>query len=158
MQDMASVPLCLRQFSAFLVSLAFKPACLPFPHRAISDKPVFRQCTAGGTSATASHARMTMTVTGLPSRRQESTAFPLYRCAAPCLFPCRVAPLHPLPFPFRLSMYASVSMPPSGQHQCVIFVAGAKVKTGLGTQIFCRKISTPFGVVFCRKKFANPTP
>lgn len=144
MKDTASVPLRLRQFSAFPVSPAFKPACLPLSHRAMSDKPVFRQYTAGGTSATASHARMTMTVTELPSRRQESTAFPLYCCAALCLFPWRVAPFHPLHFPFRLSMYAYVSMPPSRRHQRVIFVAGAKVKTGLGTQIFCRKISTPF--------------
>lgn len=144
MQDTASVSLCLRLFLAFLIFPAFKPTCLPLPCRAMANKSVFRQCAAGGTPVTASHAHMTMTVTGLPSRWQESGAFPLYRCAAPCLFPWRVAPSYPLPFPFRLYIYASVSMPPSGQHQCVIFVAGAKVKTGLGTQIFCRKISTPF--------------
>ena len=109
---------------------AFKPTCLPLPCRAMANKSVFRQCAAGGTPVTASHAHMTMTVTGLPSRWQESGAFPLYRCAAPCLFPWRVAPSYPLPFPFRLYIYASVSMPPSGQHQCVIFVAGAKVISG----------------------------
>ena len=138
-----------KRGSVLVTIFGYKALCrktsLPsIADKATADNPVLRQCTTGGTSATASHARMTMTVTELPSRRQESTAFTLYCCAALCLFPWRVAPFHPLHFPFRLSMYAYVSMPPSRRHQRVIFVAGAKVKTGLGTQIFCRKISTPF--------------
>lgn len=87
---------------------AFKPACLPFPHRAMADKPIFRQCAAKGTPATASHACMTMAVTGLPSRRQESSAFPFYFCIALYLSPWRIAPYHLFPFPFRLS----TCMPP----------------------------------------------
>ena len=91
----------------------------------MADKPVFRQCTAGGTPATASHARMTMAVTGFPSQRQESTAFPLYCCAALCLFPWRVAPfIRPLflfaspcmpTFPCRLQDGISVSFSLLGQ-------------------------------------------
>lgn len=82
---------------------AFKPACLPFPHRAMADKPIFRQWAAKGTPATASHACMTMAVTGLPSRRQESSAFPFYFCIALYLSPWRIAPYHLLLFPFHLS-------------------------------------------------------
>lgn len=107
MQDMARVSLCLRQFSAFLVSPAFKPACLSFPHKAMSDKPVFRQCTAGGTPVTASHARMTMTVTGLPSRWQESGAFPFI--VAPPLVFSRGALRH---YIRSLFLFASPCMPP----------------------------------------------
>jgi len=88
--------------------------------------------------ATASHARMTMTVAGLLSRRQESGAFPL-SVAPPFELP-RGALRHPLCFPLFLPA-SPASMPifpcrHSRRHQWVIFVAGAKVKTGLGTQIF----------------------
>lgn len=158
MQDTASVSLCLRLFLAFLIFSCLQTNLFAIAMPGNGKQVRFRQCAAGGTPVTASHAHMTMTVTGLPSRWQESGAFPLYRCAAPCLFPWRVAPSYPLPFPFRLYIYASVSMPPSGQHQCVIFVAGAKVKTGLGTQIFVENLHALSGVVFYRKKFANPTP
>lgn len=72
-------------------------------------------------------------------------SFPPLLLRRPLSFPVARCAIHPLPFPFRLSMYAYVSMPPSGRHQRVIFVAGAKVKTGLGTQIFYRKISTLAG-------------
>lgn len=104
---------------------AFKPACLPFPHRAMAGKPAFRQYAVGGTPATVSHARMTMTVAGLPSRWQESTAFPFYCCAALCIFPWRVAPfIRPLflfaspcmpTFPCRLQDGISVSFSLLGQ-------------------------------------------
>lgn len=65
---------------------AFKPTCLTFPHRAMAGKPVFWQCTAEGTPATASHAHMTITVAGLPSRWQESGAFP-FVVAPPFIYP-----------------------------------------------------------------------
>ena len=97
----------------------------------------FRADAAGGTPATASHARMTMTVTGLPSRRQESEAFPC-QLRRPFDFPvARCAISHTSPFSFpSLQVYANVPMPPFQTASVVIFVAGAKVKTGLGTQIF----------------------
>ena len=106
--------------------------------KATADNPVLRQCTTGGTPVTASHARMTMTVAGLLSRRQESGAFPL-SVAPPFELP-RGALRHPLCFPLFLPA-SPASMPifpcrHSRRHQWVIFVAGAKVKTGLGTQIF----------------------
>lgn len=78
-----------RQFApvlGFFYFPAFKPTCLTFPHRAMAGKPVFRQCTAGGTPATASHAHMTITVAGLPSRWQESGAFP-FVVAPPFIYP-----------------------------------------------------------------------
>ena len=97
----------------------------------------FQTDAAGGTPATASHARMTMTVTGLPSRRQESEAFPC-QLRRPFDFPvARCAISHTSPFSFpSLQVYANVPMPPFQTASVVIFVAGAKVKTGLGTQIF----------------------
>ena len=105
-----------------------KPSCPAFARRGNGRQDHLETSAAGRTPATASHACMTMTVAGLPSRRQESDAFPLD--------PLR-RPFHFSPFPFRLSsIYADVPMPPFQTASVVIFVAGAKVKTGLGTQIF----------------------
>lgn len=84
----------------------FQPSCPAVANRSNGRQDHFQTDAAGGTPATASHARMTMTVTGLPSRRQESEAFPfsLVSCAALSIFLWRVAPFHILPpFPFRLS-------------------------------------------------------
>lgn len=114
-----------------------KPPCPAFARRGNGRQDRLEANAAGGTPATASHASMTMTVTGLPSRRKESRASPA-RCAALSTSPWRVAPSHVLlPFPFRLSKsMANVPVPPFQTASGVIFVAGAKVKTGLGTQIF----------------------
>lgn len=124
----------------------FRLSCLPCPQTVL---PCFCQtghgrqdrlktCAVGRKLATASHARMTMTVAGLLSRRQESGAFPL--SVAPLFELPRGALRHPLCFPLFLPA-SPASMPifpcrHSRRHQWVIFVAGAKVKTGLGTQIF----------------------
>jgi hypothetical protein len=72
-----------------------------------------------------------------PSRRQESEAFPC-QLRRPFDFPvARCAISHTSPFSFpSLQVYANVPMPPFQTASVVIFVAGAKVKTGLGTQIF----------------------
>lgn len=158
MQDTVSVPLRLRLFSAFPVSLAFKPACLPFPHRAMSDKPVFRQCTAGGTPATASHARMTIAVAGFPSQRQESTAFP-FIVAPPFVFSRGALRHSSAPFSF------------SPLHVCLRFHAAfrtasvchfrcwGKGKDGIrNTNFLSKNLHALSGVVFYRKKIANPTP
>ena len=138
---------------------AFKPTCLPLPCRAMANKSVFRQCAAGGTPVTASHAHMTMTVTGLPSRWQESGAFPLYRCAAPCLFPWRVAPSYPLPFPFRLSVCPKFSCAAFRTASVCHFRCWGKGKDGIrNTNFLSKNLHALSGVVFYRKKFANPTP
>ena len=133
----ATIPVCY-------VFPAPKPPCPAFARRGNGRQDRLGANAAGGTPATASHARMTMTVTGLPSRRQESRASPLPVAPPFLLFPWRVAPFHTFsPFPFRLSKcMANVPMPPFQTASVVIFVAGAKVKTGLGTQIFVGKIST----------------
>ncbi len=70
-----------------------KPPCPAFARRGNGRQGRLEANAAGGTPATASHARMTMTATGLPSRRQESRAspcplrrpfhFPVARCAIP---------------------------------------------------------------------------
>ncbi len=112
--------------------------------KATADNPVLRQCTTGGTPVTASHARMTMTVTGLPHGGRKAN-FPLSCSTAlnPSTWRCTSIPL--FPFPFRLSMRMPLfPCRYPGRHQVSFSLHGAKVKTGLGTQIFCRKISTPF--------------
>ena len=77
------------------------------PNRAWQTRPFEDMC-AGRKLATASHARMTMTVAGLLSRRQESGAFPL-SVAPPFELP-RGALRHPLYFPLFLSA-SPASMP-----------------------------------------------
>ena len=82
----------------------FQPSCPAVANRSNGRQDHFQTDAAGGTPATASHARMTMTVAGLPSRRQERGAFPL-SVAPPFRFSCG-ALRHTLrfpPFPFRLS-------------------------------------------------------
>ena len=54
-----------------------KPSCPAFANRDNGRQGRFQTNATEGTPATASHARMTMTVAGLPSRRQERGAFPL---------------------------------------------------------------------------------
>ena len=127
----ATIPVCH-------VFPALKPTCPAFARRGNGRQDRLEANAAGRTPAPASHVRMTMTVTGLPSRRQESRVSPC-PLRRPFHFPpWRVAPSHVLPpFPFRLSKsMANVPMPPFQTASGVIFVAGAKVKTGLGTQIF----------------------
>ncbi len=120
-----------------------KPSCPAVANRSNGRQDRFQTNAAGETPTTASHARMTMTVAGLPSRRQERGTFPL-SVASPFRFSCG-ALRHPTHFSFSfppLQVYANVPMPPFQTASVVIFVAGAKVKTGLGTQIFVGKIST----------------
>ena len=160
MQDTASVNLLLRLFPAVMCGLSSNRLAPAVANRSNGRQDHFQTDAAGGTPATASHARMTMTVTGLPSRRQESEAFPC-QLRRPFDFPvARCAISHTSPFSFpSLQVYANVPMPPFQTASVVIFVAGAKVKTGLGTQIFSHNLHTSQAqVVFCRKKFAEPTP
>lgn len=112
--------------------------------KATADNPVLRQCTTGGTPVTASHARMTMTVTGLPHGGRKAD-FPLSCSTAlnPSTWRCTPIPLFPFPFCLSMRMPLFPCRHP-GRHQVSFSLLGAKVKTGLGTQIFCRKISTPF--------------
>ena len=81
-----------------------KPSCPAFANRSNGRQDRFQTNAAGGTPTTASHARMTMTVAGLPSRRQERGTSPL-SVAPPFRFPCGALrhPTHFLLFPSRLS-------------------------------------------------------
>ena len=143
MQDTASVNLHLRPFPASRVSclqtvLPYLCQSEQWQTRPFSDKrrrrnthdrkPCPHDNDGHGTSVTAAGKR----------------CFPLVRCAALSIFLWRVAPYFtssPFSFP-PLQVYANVPMPPFQTASVVIFVAGAKVKTGLGTQIFVGKIST----------------
>ena len=93
----ATIPVCY-------VFPASKSPCPAFARRGNGRQDRLKANAAGGTPATASHARMTMTVAGLPSRRQERGDFPLSVAPPFPLSPWRVAPSHTFPpFPFRLS-------------------------------------------------------
>ena len=69
----ATIPVCY-------VFPAPKPPCPAFARRGNGRQDRLEANAAGGTPAPASHARMTMTATGLPSRRFH---FPVARCAIP---------------------------------------------------------------------------
>lgn len=107
MQGTASVNLHLRLFPAVMSS---RPqTVLPcFCQTGHGRQDRLKTCAVGRKLATASHARMTMTVAGLLSRRQESGAFPL-SVAPPFELP-RGALRHPLYFPIFLSA-SPASMP-----------------------------------------------
>ena len=92
-----SVNLHLRLFPAVMSSLSSNRLAMLLPNRH-GRQDRLKTCTVGRKLATASHARMTMTVAGLLSRRQESGAFPL-SVAPPFELP-RGALRHPLCFPF----------------------------------------------------------
>lgn len=109
MQNTTSVNLHLRPFPAVMCFQSSNRLALPLPD-GHSGQDRFLTNAAGGTPATASHARMTMTVAGLPSRRQESWVSPLSVAPPFTPFPWRVAPSHTFPpFPFRLSMCMPMS-------------------------------------------------
>ena len=109
MQNTTSVNLHLRPFPAVMCFQSSNRLALPLPD-GHSGQDRFLTNAAGGTPATASHARMTMTVAGLPSRRQGSGVSPLSVAPPFTPFPWRVAPSHTFPpFPFRLSMCMPMS-------------------------------------------------
>ena len=140
MQDMASV--LFPSVTCFLSSNRLSQS---LPDGAMAEKTVFRQMHRS-LPTTASHVRMTMTVAGLPSRRQERGAFPL--SAAPLFRFSSGALRHPthfISFSFRLStcmtmflcrhyffsfpplhMYDNVPMPPFQTTSVVIYVAGQR--------------------------------
>lgn len=98
MQDMASV--LFPSVTCFLSSNRLSQS---LPDGAMAEKTVFRQMHRS-LPTTASHVRMTMTVAGLPSRRQERGAFPL-SAAPPFRFSSGALrhPTHFISLPFRLS-------------------------------------------------------
>ena len=121
----------------------FQPSCPAVANRSNGRQDHFQTDAAGGTPATASHARMTMTVTGLPSRRQESEAFPC-QLRRPFDFPvARCAISHTSPFSFpSLQVYANVphaAIPDgiSGHFRC-----RGKGKDGIRNTNFLATIST----------------
>lgn len=147
----------------------FRLSCLPCPQIVL---PCFCQtghgrqdrlntCAVGRKLATASHARMTMTVAGLLSRRQESGAFPL-SVAPPIELP-RGALRHPLYIPFsfpplqQVCRYSHAAIPDgiSGHFRC-----RGKGKDGIRfSKFFSHNLHTSQAqVVFCRKNLQNLLP
>ena len=120
-----------------------KPSCPAFANRSNGRQDRFQTNAAGGTPVTASHARMTMTVAGLPSRRQERGAFPL-SVAPPFRFSCG-ALRHPTHFLLFLPASPSVCQCPhaaipdgiSGHFRC-----RGKGKDGIRNTNFLATIST----------------
>ena len=102
-----------------------------------------KTCAVGRKLATASHARMTMTVAGLLSRRQESGAFPC-PLRRPLNFPvARCAILYASPFSFpplqQVCRYSHAAIPDgiSGHFRC-----RGKGKDGIRNTNFLATIST----------------
>ena len=137
-----------------------KPSCPAFANRSNGRQDRFQTNAAGGTPVTASHARMTMTVAGLPSRRQERGAFPL-SVAPPIRFSvahCAILYV----FSLFLSTSPSVCQCPhaaipdgiSGHFRC-----WGKGKDGIRNTNFCRQnLHTSQAVVFHRKNLLNLLP
>ena len=100
-----SAPATISGYHVFPV---LKPSCHAFCQTGHGRQDRLKTCAVGRKLATASHARMTMTVAGLLSRRQESGAFPL-SVAPPFELP-RGALRHPLCFPLFLPA-SPASMP-----------------------------------------------
>ena len=137
MQDTASVNLHLRLFPAVMSSLSSNRLAMLLPNRAWQTRPFEYMCrrqkTCNRKPCTHDNDGCRTSVTAAGKR-----GFPLVRCAALWTSPWRIAPSSMLPL-FLPASPASMPIFPcrhSRRHQWVIFVAGAKVKTGLGTQIF----------------------
>ena len=117
----ATIPVCH-------VFPALKPTCPAFARRGNGRQDRLEANAAGGTPAPASHARMTMTATGLPSRRQKSRASPC-PLRRPFHFP-RGALRHPTHFLLFLSASPRVwPMPPcrhSRRHQVSFSLQGQR--------------------------------
>ena len=150
----ATIPVCY-------VFPALKPPCPAFARRGNGRQDRLEANAAGGTPAPASHARMTMTVTGLPSRRQERGAFPL-SVAPPIRFSvahCAILYV----FSLFLSTSPSVCQCPhaaipdgiSGHFRC-----RGKGKDGIRNTNFCRQNlhTSQAQVVFHRKNLLNLLP
>ncbi len=90
--------------------------------KATADNPVLRQCTTGGTPVTASHARMTMTVTGLPHGGRKAN-FPLICSTALNPSTWRCTPIH-------LSLFLSASL-------CVCLCFHAAIQDGIRCHFRC---------------------
>lgn len=156
---------CRTRQACLCVCDNFRLAC-HFHTGLMSDKPVFRQCTAGGTSATASHARMTITVTELPSRRQESTAFPPLLLRRPLSLPVARCAIPSAPFSFSplhvcLHFHAAFRTASARHFRCrgkgnSGIIRGCKVKPLRG----CPEKSPPSQaqVVFYPTNLASPNP
>ena len=81
----------------------FQPSCPAVANRSNGRQDHFQTDAAGGTPATASHARMTMTVTGTSVTAAGKRGFPL-SVAPPFRFSCgALRHFTYFPFPFRLS-------------------------------------------------------
>ena len=118
----ATIPVCY-------VFPALKPPCPAFARRGNGRQDRLEANAAGGTPATASHARMTMTVAGVPSRWQESGASPPARCAALSTFPvarCAIPHISSFFLPASPSVYQCPHAAHSRRHQWSFSLQGQR--------------------------------
>ena len=116
-----------KRGSVLVTIFGYKAPCrktsLPsIADKATADNPVLRQCTTGGTPVTASHARMTMTVTGLPHGGRKAN-FPLICSTALNLSTWRCTPI-------PLSLFLSASL-------CVCLCFHAAIQDGIRCHFRC---------------------
>lgn len=145
-----------------------KPSCPTFAGPGNGRQDHLKTNAAGRTPASASHARMTMTLAGLQSRRHESVAF-LLSVAPPFLsFPVAYRAIqHSFPFSFpplqQVCQCSHAAIPDgiSGHFRCrgkgnSGIVWGCKVGPPCG----CPEKSPPSQaqVVFCPANLASPNP
>ena len=115
----------------------FQPSCPAVANRSNGRQDHFQTDAAGGTPVDRKPCPHDNDGHGTSVTAAGKRGFPL-SVAPPFRFSCgalRHFTYFPLSFP-SLQVYANVPMPPFQTASVVIFVAGAKVKTGLGTQIF----------------------
>ena len=151
MQNTTSVNLHLRPFPAVMCFQSSNRLALPLPD-GHSGQDRFLTNAAGGTPATASHARMTMTVAGFPLyplRRllhlsrgalRHPTHFLLFLSASPCVCQCP---------------HAAIPDGISGHFRC-----RGKGKDGIRNTNFCRQNlhTSQAQAVFHRKNLLNLLP
>lgn len=138
MQDTTGVNLHLRPFPSATCFLPPNRLAPLLPDGAMAGKTVWRQMLPEENTRARKPCPHDNDGRGTSVTAAGKRCFPFVRCTALSIFLWRVAPyftLSPFSFP-PLQMYANVPMPPFQTASGVIFVAGAKVKTGLGTQIF----------------------
>jgi hypothetical protein len=159
-----SAPATISGCCIFLVP---KPSCPTFAGPGNGRQDHLKTNAAGRTSASASHARMTMTLAGLLSRRHESVAFPLSVALPFVFFLWRIAPSHTLSLFLSASpkvcqcSHAAIPDGISGHFRCrgkgnSGIVRGCKVGPPCG----CLEKSPPSQaqVVFCPANLASPNP
>lgn len=131
--------------SGCYVFLVLKQSWRAFARRGNGRQDRLKTSAAGRTPASASHARMTMTLAGLLSRRQESRAFHFIRSTALWTLPvarCAILYAFSFFFPPLHKVCTNVPMPPFQTASVGHFRCRGKGKDGIRNTNFLATIST----------------